>query len=101
MKQTDIERMAYDILDRQAVESDQIEYKKSAEIKESVLKTACAFANNYMNREIGLIFVGVEEVNDQETGEKAIPLRPISGIKASLIEKTGNELKFSFGKCTS
>ena len=46
-----------------------------------------------MNREIGLIFVGVEEVNDQETGEKAIPLRPISGIKASLIEKTENELK--------
>ena len=93
MKQTDIERMAYDILDQQAVESDQIEYKKSAEIKDSILKTACAFANNYMNREIGLIFVGVEEVNDQETGEKAIPLRPISGIKASLIEKTENELK--------
>ena len=46
-----------------------------------------------MNREIGLIFVGVEEVNDQETGEKAIPLRPISGIKTSLIEKTENELK--------
>lgn len=47
MKQTDIERMAYDILDQQAVESDQIEYKKSAEIKDSILKTACAFANNY------------------------------------------------------
>ena len=93
MKQTDIERMAYDILDRQAVESDQIEYKKSAEIKDSILKTVCAFANNYMNREIGLIFVGVEEVNIQETGEKAIPLRPISGIKDSLIEKTENELK--------
>lgn len=46
-----------------------------------------------MNREIGLIFIGVEEVNDKGTGEKAIPLRPISGLKESMIESTENTLK--------
>ena len=61
-------------------DNDYIEYKKSAEIKDGILKTACAFANNYMNREIGLIFVGIEEVDDNETGEKAVPVRPITGI---------------------
>lgn len=95
MKENDIRKMAHDILDRCAVENDYIEYKKSLDknIKPKILKTACAFANNYMNREIGLIFVGVEEVDDKETGEKAIPVRPISGIKESLIETTENTLK--------
>ena len=72
MRIEDIKKMAYDILERKAVECDYIEYKKSAEdvILGKILKTACAFANNYMNREIGLIYVGVEEVDDDKTGEK-------------------------------
>lgn len=93
MKTTDIIRMAHDIIDRCAIENDNIEYKKSAEIKDGILKTACAFANNYMNREIGLVFVGIEEVDDNETGEKAVPVRPITGIKESLIESTENKIK--------
>lgn len=93
MKIEDIRRMANDIVDRCAVENDYIEYKKSASIKEGILKTICAYANNYMNREIGLIFIGIEEINDKETGEKAIPVRPISGIEESLIETTENTIR--------
>ena len=95
MRLEDIQRMAHDILDKCAVENDYIEYKKSfaKPIRAKILKTICAYANNYMNREIGLLFIGVEEVDDKETGKKAIPVRPISGIKESLIETTENEIK--------
>ena len=93
MKREDIRKMAHDIIEGGAVESDYIEYKRSAETRGSILKTACAFCNNYMNREIGLIFIGVEEVNDEENGIKAIPMRPISGIDMGNIEPTENALK--------
>lgn len=45
MKIDDIRRMAHDVVDRCAVESDYIEYKKSAvdAVKDGILKTACAF----------------------------------------------------------
>lgn len=92
MKVSDIRKMAHDVLDRCAVEDDYIEYKKSATFRDTILKTACAYANNYMNREIGLLFIGVEEANDEE-GNKAIPLRPISGIKESQIESVENKIK--------
>ena len=44
-----------------------------------------------MNNEIGLLFIGIEEVDDKETGEKAIPKRPIWGIKESKVEGIENE----------
>ena len=88
MRIEDIQRMAHDILEKGSIENDYIEYKKSATFKDKILKTICAFANNYMNREIGLLFIGIEEVNDPKTGEKAIPKRPIYGIEESLIEST-------------
>jgi divergent AAA domain protein len=44
-----------------------------------------------MNNEIGLLFVGIEEVDNKETGEKAIPKRPIEGIKESKVEGIENE----------
>lgn len=46
-----------------------------------------------MNREIGLLFIGVEEVDDPVTGKKAMPKRPIFGIEEALIESTENSLK--------
>ena len=73
MQLLDIKRMARNILENQNIESSFIEYKKSANFKDKILKTACAFANNYMNNEIGLLFIGIEEIDDKETGEKAIP----------------------------
>ena len=93
MQLLDIKRMAHDILENQSVESSSIEYKKSLNFRDKILKTACAFANNYMNNEIGLLFIGIEEVDNKETGEKAIPKRPIEGIKESKIEGIENELK--------
>jgi len=93
VKHEDILKMAHSIIERGAVESDYIEYKRSAENKDGILKTACAFCNNYMNREIGLIFIGIEEVDDAETGMKAIPKRPISGIDEGKLESTENTLK--------
>lgn len=95
MRTDDIIRMAHDIIDRRAVEDDHIEYKKSASdvVKAGILKTVCAFANNYMNREIGLLFIGIEEEDDGAAGRKAVPVRPISGIDEAVIETTENELK--------
>lgn len=46
-----------------------------------------------MNNEIGLLFVGIEEVDNKETGEKAIPKRPIQGIPEAKLEGIENELK--------
>ena len=93
MKREDILKMAHDVLDKRAVESDYIEYKRSADIRDGILKTACAFCNNYMNREIGLIFLGIEEIDDPESGIKAIPKRPITGIDVGKIETTENNIK--------
>lgn len=93
MQLLDIKRMAHNILENQNIESSFIEYKKSANFKDKILKTACAFANNYMNNEIGLLFVGIEEVDDKETGDKAIPKRPIEGVAESKLEGIENELK--------
>ncbi len=45
MKREDILKMAHDIIENCAVESDNIEYKKSADVRSSILKTACAFCN--------------------------------------------------------
>ena len=93
MQRSDIQRMARDILENQVIENSYIEYKKSVQFKDKILKTACAFANNYMNNEIGLIFIGVEEVDDKDTQQKAIPKRPITGIKEPMIEIVENQLK--------
>ena len=93
MRIEDIRRMAHDYLENVAIESDCIEYKKSIIFKEKILKTVCAFSNNYMNREIGLLYIGVEEVDDKETGEKAFPQRPIFGVSEGIIETTENALQ--------
>ena len=93
MRIEDIRRMAHDVIIKGSIENDYIEYKKSATFKDKILKTACAFANNYMNREIGLLFIGIEEVDNANTGEKAIPQRPICGIDEALIETTENSLR--------
>ncbi len=93
MQIADIRRMAHSIIEQNHIESDFIEYKKSATFKAKILKTACAYANNYMNREIGLLFIGIGEVDNKETGEKAFLIRPITGIDEGLIENTENGLK--------
>ena len=93
MKIEDVKLLANKILQSKKIENEYIEYKKTASFKDKILKTACAFANNYMESEIGLIFIGVEEENDIKTGIKAIPRIPIYGIEESMIETTENKLK--------
>ena len=90
MRIENIQRMAHDILEKGSIENDYIEYKKSATFKNKILKTVCAFANNYMNREIGLLFIGVEEVNDPKTEEKAIPNGFLPQRPISLRESAGS-----------
>lgn len=92
MQLSNIEFMARAIVELGRVECDFIEYKRSDASKASILKTACAYANNYMNREIGLILIGVEEL-DEETGEKAVPKRPVMGVDEALLEGVENGLK--------
>ncbi|GFI08714.1 hypothetical protein IMSAGC007_01165 [Lachnospiraceae bacterium] len=48
MQIEDIKRMAYTVLEQNHIETDYIEYKKSVNFKSGILKTACAYANNYM-----------------------------------------------------
>ncbi len=93
MKIADIKRMASSVIQQGHIENDYIEYKKSAVFKAKILKTACAYANNFMNKEIGLIFIGIEEIDVQQTGEKAYPVRPITGVEERMIETTENALK--------
>lgn len=92
MQLSNIEFMAKAIVELGHIESDFIEYKKSVASKASILKTACAYANNYMNREIGLILIGVEEL-DEESGEKAVPKRPVAGVDETLLEGAENGIK--------
>ncbi len=92
MRVDDAVRLAESLVEQGAVECDYLEYKKSATFKGKILKTACAFANNYMNREIGLILIGIKEL-DEEDGSKAVPKRPITGIDEAQIETTENVLK--------
>ena len=72
MKREDIRKMAHDIIESGAVESDYIEYKKSAG---QGISSNCLWLNNYMNREIGLILLW------KSTTKKTVrdPMRPISG----------------------
>lgn len=93
MNLNEIKKIARKIIEDRKIESDCIEYKKSISQKDKILKAICAFSNNYMNRECGFIFIGIEEINDKKSGDKAIPLRPISGIEESQIESIENNLK--------
>ena len=60
MRTDDAVHMAESLVRQNRIECDYLEYKRSATFKGGILKTACAFANNYMNREIGLILIGIE-----------------------------------------
>ena len=73
-----IKRDANDILEDLSSECSYIEYKASASQLAKILKTICAYGNNYYDNDIQYIFLGVEEVNDENN--KAIPKLPI-GLK--------------------
>ena len=85
-----IKRDANRILSDQTCECSYIEYKSSVAQSAKILKTICAYANNYYDNDIQYIFLGVEETNDETS--KATPKLPILGIAEGSLEKSRNEL---------
>lgn len=85
-----IKEQANEILKNRTAECSYIEYKSSEKQLDKVLKTICAYGNNYYNNDIQYIFIGVEEENNDEN--KEIPLLPIKGIAEGRLEKCKNAI---------
>ena len=85
-----IKQSANEILATRACENSYIEYKASAKQKAKILKTICAYGNNYYNNDLQYIFIGVEEENDE--GNKAVPKVPLTGMNEGNLEKCKNEI---------
>ena len=85
-----IKKQANAILQNKTAECSNVEYKASANQLDRILKTICAYGNNYYDNDLQYIFIGVEELNTEE--EKAIPKLPILGIPQGRIEKDKNTL---------
>ena len=85
-----IKERANEILKNRTAECSYIEYKSSEKQLDKILKTICAYGNNYYNNDIQYIFIGVEEENNDDN--KAIPLLPIKGIAEGRLEKCKNAI---------
>lgn len=57
MDYTEIKMRANSILKNKIAECSYIEYKKSAEQSAKILKTICAFGNNFYDNELQYIFL--------------------------------------------
>src|ERR1700722_16193266 len=71
-----------DLLHSNVVESDRIEFKADWN-PEAVLRTICAFANDFNNFGGGYIVIGIEEQN----GNALLPPKGIDSTKADKIQK--------------
>ena len=85
-----IKKQANEILRNKTAECSYIEYKASELQLDSILKTICAYGNNYYNNDIQYIFIGVEEENTKD--DKAVPVLPIKGMPAGHLEKCKNTI---------
>ena len=85
-----IKKQANEILKNKTAECSYIEYKASEQQLDKILKTICAYGNNYYNNDIQYIFIGVEEENNEE--QKAIPVLPIKGVTEGRLEKCKNTI---------
>ena len=85
-----IKKNANEILASRAFECSYIEYKASCMQLGKILKTICAYGNNYYDNDIQYLFIGVEEVNDDNN--KVLPNLPIIGIEEGKLEKCKNIL---------
>ncbi len=74
----------YDLLRQRTIEGERVEYKAGWN-PQSVLRTICAFANDFHNLGGGYVVLGVEERNGQ-------PLLPPKGIDAGRGEAVQSEL---------
>ncbi|MCR4908587.1 MAG: putative DNA binding domain-containing protein [Lachnospiraceae bacterium] len=85
-----IKKQANEILKNKTAECSYIEYKASEQQLDKILKTICAYGNNYYNNDIQYIFIGVEEENNEE--QKAVPVIPIKGMAEGRLEKCKNTI---------
>lgn len=85
-----IKKHANEILKNKTAECSYIEFKASEQQLDKILKTICAYGNNYYNNDIQYILIGVEEENNEE--QKAIPVLPIKGIAEGRLEKCKNTI---------
>ena len=85
-----IKKQANEILKNRISECSYVEYKASEQQLDKILKTICAYGNNYYNNDIQYIFIGVEEENNEE--QKAVPVLPIKGIAEGRLEKCKNTI---------
>ena len=97
-----IKKQANEILKNKTIECSYIEYKSSEQQLDKILKTICAYGNNYYNNDIQYIFIGVEEENNEDN--KAVPVLPIKGISEGRLEKCKNTINsfkasFQIGRC--
>ena len=90
MNYKQIKKQANEILKNRAAECSYIEYKASELQLDKILKTICAYGNNYYNNDIQYLFIGVEEENSEDN--KAIPILPIKGMPEGHLEKSKNVL---------
>lgn len=88
-----LQSYAHQIVESNSAECDRILYKRSCSQKDKILKTICAYANNYMERECGFIFIGIKKQTVVENRTKVIPTRPISGLNEIMLDIFENEIK--------
>ena len=74
----------HNLLRQRTIEGERVEYKAGWN-PQSVLRTICAFANDFHNLGGGYVVLGVEELNGQ-------PVLPPKGIDAGRIEAVQHEL---------
>lgn len=96
MNLNDLQAFAHSIIENNRAECDFVEYKKSYQQEDKILKTICAYANNFMNRDYGYLFIGIEEQDDKTNDIKAIPVRPITGLLEGQLEVAENHIKSLF-----
>lgn len=96
MNLNDLQAFAHSMIESNRAEWDFVEYKKSYQQEDKILKTICAYANNFMNRDYGYLFIGIEEQDDKVDGVKAIPVRPITDLLEGQLEVAENHIKSLF-----
>ena len=90
MQIKNLKEIANDYLRAGNIECSNIEYKASGNQLDKILKTICAFGNNYYDNDFSFIYIGVEEENSIIA--KGTPKLPIKGIEKSKLEMVSNEL---------
>lgn len=77
-----------DLIHARSVESVRLEFKKtwSEPILENVIRTICAFANDFLNLNGGYIILGIEEINGQ-------PILPPYGLEGQNLEEIQKKIR--------